>query len=82
MLSFQQSFWCLLPSNSRDADVSDVIQLLPVILIVAQIVVSLGRALRKISFSGYGLSFHSRYAANISFLTNAVGVIGKGYNKV
>lgn len=82
MLVFQGGFWQFLQNGSKDFVISEAIQLLPVVLIVGQLIVSLRRALRQISFSSYGLSFHSRYVANINFMTNAVGVIGNGYNKV
>lgn len=58
------------------------IQFLPAILVLGQLLVSSSRALRKISFASYGLSFHSRYAANVNFMTDPVGLIGNGYNKV
>ncbi|KAI1670823.1 cytochrome P450 monooxygenase [Pyrenophora tritici-repentis] len=54
---------------------------IPAVLFLCQLLVSSARALRKISFVSYGISFHSRYAANVNFMTNAVGVIGNGYDK-
>jgi hypothetical protein len=81
MLSLED-FHRLLPVNWQDGSFSLTVQLLPWILILSQLLVSLRRILRKISFSSYGLSLHSRWFANISFMTNAVGVIAQGYNKV
>jgi hypothetical protein len=81
MLSLQQTLLDFLPNDLKISDGSKVIKLLPFVLIIIQLAVSFGRAVRKISFSSHGLSFHSRYVANINFLTNAVGVVEKGYNK-
>ena len=53
-----------------------------ILLVFGQVLVSSVRALRKIPFVSYGLSFHSRYVANITFMTNAVRVIGNGYDMV
>lgn len=82
MLVFQEGLWQFLPVSRKDFTVPEAGRLLLVALILGQLTVSLRRTLRQISFSGYGLSFHSRYVANVNFMTNAVGVIGKGYNKV
>lgn len=82
MLVFREGFWQFLQNSSKGSAVSQAAQFLSVILIVGQLIVSLRRALRQISFPSYGLSFHSRYVANVSFMTNAIGVIEDGYSKV
>ena len=82
MSVFQEGFWQLLETGLKDCTVSKVVHLLPLFLIVGQLIISLRRAFRQIKFSSYGLSFHSRFIANISFMTNAIGVIENGYNKV
>lgn len=82
MLVFPEGFWHFLQNGPKDSAVPQAIQLLPVVLIVGQLIVSLRRTFQQIPFVSYGLSFHSRYVANIKFMTNAVGVIGNGYNEV
>lgn len=81
MVVFQEAFWNYLENGFKDASTSHMFQLLPIVLIVGQVIVSLRRAFRQIPFSSYGLSFHFRYIANINFMTNAIGVIGNGYNR-
>lgn len=82
MSVFQERFWQPLQTDSIESTLFKAIHLLPVALIVGQLIVSLRRAFRQISFSSHGLSFHSRYVANLNFMTNAVGVIENGYSKV
>jgi len=82
MLVSLEGSWHFLQNRSTDSALPQAIQLLSVILIVGQLIVSFWRAFRQIPFASYGLSFHSRYVANIMFMTNAVGVIGDGYKEV
>jgi hypothetical protein len=84
MSAFSTDFWHTLPRDTPLLSYFLYVSLLPVViaLVFGQLLVSSARALRKISFVTYGLSFHSRYAANIHFTTNAVRVIGNGYDEV
>ena len=82
MLALQEGFRELLQKGPESSAIPLATQLLSAVLILGQLIISLRRALRQTSFSSYGLSFHSRYIANINFMTNALGVIGNGYSKV
>lgn len=82
MLVFPEGLWQYWLGSETASAVTKGVQLLLVLALVGQIIVSLERALCQVSFASYGLSFHSRYLANIAFTTNAVGVIEKGYKQV
>lgn len=82
MFVFSPDFWQTLLTDPPVSSSCAYFTLLPAILVLGQLLVSSARALRKISFASYGLSFHSRYVANVNFMTNANGVIGSGYKKV
>ena len=82
MLVFQEYLWQFFQNVSKDSTALKALQLLPLMLIVGQLILSCSRSFQQITFSSYGLSFHSRYLANINFMTNAVGVIQNGYAKV
>jgi hypothetical protein len=71
-------FWRTLLREPQIPSLSALFQ----VLVLVQLLVSSARSLQKIPFASYGLSFHSRYAANLSFMTNAVSIIGNGYDKV